>query len=263
MPRFIGVLVARYAQKFKGYLYSTGSLVALKIKPYHFFRGKVTWRMFWYSLSTIQASLTMAGKLARRVKPIFRSSLSVFSGSVTKRLRKLRKSSLASFGRFSGAISFIYYLREAKRMYGTLKKRIWIQKSFSSSLRILGNLDADKIGLDIFYRYLPSFLNQVGSIRKRIRIQKTTTGVMNIFSGFVAWSKTGPAMLHLLGTFVRKFMADRYASGLFQISGILTLIAHAKYIYQRGTSGRSRMSGKLYSHASGNLIEILYYGPEI
>lgn len=263
MPRFIGVLVARYAQKFKGYLYTEGVLTAVKAVKYHFFRGKVTWRMFWYSLSTIQASLTITGKLAGKVKPILRSNLSVFSGSVMKRLRKLRKSSLASFGRFSGTIAFIFYLREAKRMYGTLKKRIWIQKSFTSSLRFLGNLDADKIGLDIFYRYLPSFLNQVGSIRKRIRIQNTTVGVMNIFSGFVAWSKTGPAILRLFGTFARKFMADRYASGLFRISGILTLIAHAMYHYQRGTTGRSRMSGKLYSHASGNLIEILYYGPEI
>ena len=266
MPRFIGQLIARVVGRFIGYLRTTGEVTATRLSKYHFFRGVVSYKLHVPSGEALAGILSrFAGSLALSTKTIFRGSLSRFTGELRKRLVKLRKRDLGVLSRFIGTISTVAYPFDAKRMFGTLTLRYWIQGPTFTGLigRLSGYLTADKVGLDWFARLVEGLLTQAGSLTKRIWIQESVTGLMEVFSGAVTFGAKRVHNLIMSGVLWGRLWNQKGLVGVARLRGILTLITTAIYRYPRSFTGRARFSGVLYVESTSDLIETLYYGPDL
>ncbi len=260
MPQFVGTLFGKVREVFAGYLRSTGTITAVKATKYHFFRGVVSWKYHLTSESITGAISRFAGRVLLSTKPIFRHSLSRWTGIVKKRIR-LRKRTLGVISIFSGMISTVKYPWDAKRMFGTLTKRIWLQKSLSALIHFSGNLNADKFGISWFARLVGGLIGQVGTLTQRIRMQQSVAGLMQGLSGTVVFGTKRIHILVLVSTLIKKIHLQNSLVGRLRLSGILRFITTAIYRYPKSVTGRARFAGNLFAQSTGDLIETLYYGP--
>jgi len=266
MPRFIGELLAKVIERFSGYLRTTGEVTATRLSKYHFFRGVVSYKLHVPTGTALAGILSrFAGSIALSTKTIFRGSISRFSGDFRKRIVKLRKRDLGVLSRFIGTIAAVTYPFAAKRMFGTLTLRYWIQKPPITGLlsRLSGYLTADKIGLDWFARLVEGLVRQTGSLTKRIWVQESVTGLMEVFSGALTFGAKRVHYLIMSGVLWGRLWNQKGLVGVARLRGILTLITTAIYRYPRSFTGRARFSGMLYVESTSDLIETLYYGPDL
>jgi len=266
MPRFIGQLIARVVGRFIGYLRTTGEVTATRLSKYHFFRGVVSYKLHVPSGEALAGILSrFAGRLGISTKPIIRHSLSRLSGAFRKRIVKLRKRDLGVLSRFIGTIAAVTYPFAAKRMFGTLTLRYWLQKPSITGLigRLSGYLTADKVGLDWFARLVEGLLTQAGTLTRRIWVQESVTGLMEVFSGAVTFGAKRVHNLIMSGVVWGRLWNQKGLVGVARLRGILTLITTAIYRYPRSFTGRARFSGMLYVESTSDLIETLYYGPDL